>query len=55
MPNFEVDYSYDMPEYATFVVNGVDSKEEAENQTKNYVEDTYPEARNIQIDAVREV
>lgn len=54
MPNYEVDYSYDIEEYATYVTMA-DNQDEAENLTQRYVSDTFPQAKNIQVDAVREV
>ena len=54
MPNYEVDYSYDIEEFATYVTMA-DNADEAENLANKYVSDTFPQAKNIQVDAVREV
>lgn len=55
MPNYEVDCSYDLTEYYTHVINGADSADEAENLTVRYISDTFSQAKNIEVDAVREV
>lgn len=54
MLNYEVDYSYDIEEYSTYVLDAANA-EMAEDETRRYVSDTFPQAKNIQIDAVREI
>lgn len=55
MPNYEVDTSYDMTEYYTHVVNDADSADHADRLAREYIQNTYDQAHNIEIDAVREV
>lgn len=54
MANYEVDYSYDMEEFHTNVLIANNS-EAAEDETMRYVSDSFPQAKNIHIDAVREI
>lgn len=54
MPNYEVDYSFDIEEYSTNPLYA-DTAETAEDETMRYVSDNYPQAKNIRIDAVREI
>lgn len=54
MTNYEVDYSYKMEEYGTLPVNA-DSVEDAEQQTLDYVRETYPDNLGIEIETVREI
>lgn len=54
MPNYEVDYTFDMEEAATNALYAADA-DAAEDETMRYVSDSYPQAKNISIDAVREI
>lgn len=54
MPNYEVDYSYDMEEYGTNALYAADP-DAADDETRKYIQDNFAQAKNIQIDAVREV
>jgi hypothetical protein len=54
MPNYEVDYTYDIEESATNALYAADA-DAAEDETRKYVQDNFVTAKNIQIDAVREV
>lgn len=54
MPNYEVDYSYDIEEFATNALYA-DNAEAAEDETMRYVTDSFSLAKNIHIDAVREI
>lgn len=55
MPNYEVDMSYDMTEYYTHVVNGANNSDHADDLARQYIENNFDQAHNIQVDAVREV
>lgn len=54
MVAYNVEYSYDVEEYDDVVVNA-DDTEQAEMFAKEYIQETYPEAKNIVIDTVKEV
>lgn len=51
---YEVDYAYSIEEYGTHVVNA-DTKEQAEEFTREYVQDTFDQVFDIKIEEVREV
>lgn len=52
--SFEVDYSYKITEGGSTIVDTND-RQEAEDMAYDYVRDTFPEAYDIDIEAVREV
>lgn len=54
MANFIVDFNYSMPEYGTVTVSA-DSYEEAEEAALEYVRETYDEAKNIEIESIKEL
>lgn len=54
MPNYEVDYSYKIEEYGTHPVVA-DDKEQADQFTREYVQDTYDQCFGIEIEEVREI
>lgn len=54
MTAFNVDYSYQVEEIGTVVINA-DDPEQAEMFGKEYVYDTYPEANSVVIDTVKEI
>lgn len=54
MPNYEVDYSYKIEEYGTVPVTA-DTKEQADQFAREYVQDTYDQCFGIEIEEVREI
>ena len=52
--NYEVDYNYKVEEFGTFVTEASDT-DEAEQNTLNYLRETYPENLGLEIETVREV
>ena len=54
MTKFEVDTSYKSEEYETATYEALDV-EEAEQLAMEYIRNTYPEAIDIEVDAVRQV
>lgn len=54
MTAFECDYSYDIREYNSIIVDA-DTKTEAEYKALDAVRDGYPDVHNIEVDEIREV
>lgn len=54
MTAYTIDYTYEVEEFGTTVINA-DDPEQAEMFAKEYVTETFPEANNIVIDKVIEV
>ena len=54
MTTYNVDYSYEVEEFGSTVVEA-DDEEQAEIFGREYVLETYPEAIKVVIDKVREI
>lgn len=54
MKTYEIDYSFTLPDGGSVVLNA-DSLEHAEALGVLHIKEVYPDAVNIEIDAVREV
>ena len=54
MPAFEVEGSYRIKEWASVTLNA-DDAEHAETLAEEYFKETYPDADDFEIDAIREV
>lgn len=54
MPNYEVDYSYKIEEYGTVPITA-DTKEQADQFAREYIQDTYDQCFGIEIEEVREL
>lgn len=53
MGTYEVDFTYDMPEWGSVELEDIDDKEDAEVHALAYIKTTYPDVTNIKIEAVR--
>lgn len=54
MPFYEIDFTYDVEEYGSVIIEAEDS-DDAALQGLSYVKETYPDVKNIVIDDVEEV
>lgn len=54
MKQFEVNFSYDIKEWGTVVMN-VDNEDDATVEAMDYVRETFPDAIIIEIDEVKEI
>lgn len=54
MTAYDINYSYQVEEFGTTVINA-DDPEQAEMFALEYVRETYPEANSVVIDSVKEV
>ena len=54
MKQYEVDFSFRMPEWGSVILEAVD-KDEAEEFALEHVREAYPDATNIDIDDVKEI
>lgn len=54
MKQFEVDFSYDIKEWGTVILN-IDNEDDASAEALDYVRETFPDALNIEIDEVKEI
>lgn len=54
MPNYEIDFSYKIEEFASVALQA-DDKEQAEQFAREYILDTYHPCSDISIDAIREL
>jgi hypothetical protein len=55
MINAEVDYTYQVEEWGTHVVNGAANLEDAKQTTLDYIRETFPHALNVQVEDAREI
>lgn len=53
MKNFEVDFKFSVPEFETVDFQAI-SNEDADYSFKQWVKDTYPEAQDVEVIAIRE-
>jgi len=54
MTSYEVNFSYKLPEWGTVTLEAKDLQE-AEELALEYVEESYPDVENIEVDAIREI
>lgn len=54
MPMFEVEFSYNVPEWSSVELTAV-SKEDAEIDADAVIKDMYPEATDVEILGVKEI
>jgi hypothetical protein len=54
MTNYLVDFNYSMPEYETVTISA-DTYEEAEEAAMEYIRETFADAKNIEIESVKEL
>lgn len=54
MTHYLVDFNYTMPEYGTVTITA-DSYEDAEVAALEYIRETYDEAKNIDIESIKEL
>lgn len=54
MSFFEIDFTYDVEEYGTVLLEA-DSQEEADLAGREYVRETYPDVKNILIEEIKEI
>lgn len=55
MPNYEVDFSYNVREGDSIILNDIESVEEAEFQGLQYARDTYPDVTGITVDMIKTI
>lgn len=49
----EIDFTYDVEEYGTVLLET--DRDLAETEAREYIRETYPDAKNIRIDEVKEI
>lgn len=54
MSDYLVDFNYTMPEYGTITITA-DNYEDASEAAMEYIRETYDEAKNIEIESIKEL
>jgi len=54
MTRYEVNFSYKLPEWGTVTLEAKDLQE-AEELALEYVEESYPDVEDIEVDVIREI